>query len=619
VRADTFQVPDPVAPSHAPPPFPRRLVWYTSAISFLALPIALCALASLGMAHPSRSVVGGVIVFAAAAIIAEALPVPLDDTGSRSISLAFIFLLSGQILFGWRYAVLAALAAMAFSEIRSRVPPRRGIFNVAVYAIATLGSSVPGWLLGWDGSKLAATDSNRLVALALAGGICFVVLNVVLTAFAVSLARAMTVKEVLVDFLRSAGPAFGIMALIAALATSLWKLSPPLEFLLGGPLLSLGMYQRYAYRSALATRDAGTDGLTGLGNHRAYKAALREAIEQPDAQLALTVLDIDDFKGINDGYGHPVGDEVLKSLGKLLEDELVDASVFRVGGEEFAVLFRDCDAATAYERLEGLHARLAGKSFSHGEPVTVSAGIAVFPELAHDRDELERIADSALYWAKNHGKARSCLYTPEVEEVRSQAEIAAQADRLARLRAAENLIRFVEAKDTYTGAHSEAVSRYTAAIGEAMDLDAETVEYLRLAGLLHDLGKIAIPDSILRKAGHLLDEEQRVLQEHAEIGYRLLQGADVAPIDQWIRHHHESWDGTGYPAGLAGEEIPLGSRIILVADAFDAMTSDRVYRAGGSTAAAIAELRRCSWSQFDARVVAALERHVASRELEATG
>jgi diguanylate cyclase (GGDEF)-like protein len=594
-------------------------VWYTSAISFLAMPIVLAALASLGMAHPSRSVLGGVVVFAAAAIIAEALPVPLDDTGTRSISLAFIFLLSGQILFGWRYAVLAAVASMAFSEIRSRVPPRRGVFNVAVYAIATLGSSVPGWLAGWDGRSLAATDSNRLVALALAGGICFVVLNVFLTAFAVSLARAMTLQEVLVDFLRSAGPAFGIMALIAALATSLWKLSPPLEFLLGGPLLSLGMYQRYAYRSALATRDAGTDGLTQLGNHRAYKAALREAIEEDGAQLALTVLDIDDFKGINDGYGHPVGDEVLKALGKLLEDQLTDASVFRVGGEEFAVLFRDCDAGTAYERLEGLHGRLADMSFAHGEPVTVSAGIAAFPGMAHDRDELERIADSALYWAKNHGKARSCLYAPEVEEVRSQAEIAAQADRLARLRAAENLIRFVEAKDTYTGAHSEAVSRYTAAIGRAMDLDAEMVEYLRLAGLLHDLGKIAIPDNILRKAGQLLDDEQRALQEHAEIGYRLLQGADVAPIDLWIRHHHESWDGTGYPAGLTGEEIPLGSRIILVADAFDAMTSDRVYRAGGSTTAAIAELRRCSWSQFDARVVAALERHVESRELEATG
>jgi HD-GYP domain-containing protein (c-di-GMP phosphodiesterase class II) len=258
-----------------------------------------------------------------------------------------------------------------------------------------------------------------------------------------------------------------------------------------------------------------------------------------------------------------------------------------------------------------LHDRLGTTSFSHGEPVTVSAGIAEFPGMAQDRDELERIADSALYWAKNHGKARSCRYSPGVEEVRSQAEIAAQAERLARLRAAENLIRFVEAKDTYTGAHSEAVSRYTAAIGEALELDAETVEYLRLAGLLHDLGKIAIPDSILRKAGGLLDEEHRALQEHAEIGYRLLQGADVAPIDLWIRHHHEAWDGTGYPAGLRGEDIPLGSRIILVADAFDAMRSVRSYGTTLSEADALTELHRCSGTQFDPAVIAAFERVIA--------
>ena len=309
---------------------------------------------------------------------------------------------------------------------------------------------------------------------------------------------------------------------------------------------------------------------------------------------------------------------MLKTLSVVLREAL-GTRVYRVGGEEFAIVLPACDDEAAVERLQVLHDRLGGMAFPHGEPVTVSVGIAVFPDMASDRDELQRIADSALYWAKNHGKARSCVYSPSVEHVRSQAEIASRAERVARLRAAENLIHFVEAKDTYTGEHSLAVSRYTEAIGAEMGLDTETVEYLRLAGLLHDLGKIAIPDHILRKDGELDDEEKLVLQEHAEIGFRLLQGADVVPIDRWIRHHHEAWDGSGYPHGLRGDEIPIGSRIILVADAFDAMTSDRVYRTRGSVPAAITELRRCSWTQFDARVVAALESYVARTELEATG
>ena len=161
----------------------------------------------------------------------------------------------------------------------------------------------------------------------------------------------------------------------------------------------------------------------------------------------------------------------------------------------------------------------------------------------------------------------------------------------------------VDAKDTYAGAHSQSVSRLVEGIARAMDLDEETVEQVRLAGLLHDLGKIAIPDRILQKPGKLDPDELKTMREHAELGYRLLEGLGVSPVDRWIRHHHEWWDGSGYPLGLAGEDIPLGSRIILVADAFDAMTSDRVYRAAGTpprpspscAAAAGRSSTRASW------------------------
>jgi putative nucleotidyltransferase with HDIG domain len=295
----------------------------------------------------------------------------------------------------------------------------------------------------------------------------------------------------------------------------------------------------------------------------------------------------------------------------------VDAA-YRIGGEEFAVVLDGRTELEAYAAVERLHHRLWQTTFAHGEPVTVSAGIAGFPAHGADRDALLRVADGALYWAKNHGKNRSCVYAPSVVTIFTPEELAVTAERNARLRAAEGLIRVVDAKDTYAGAHSQSVSRLAEGIARSLDLEEDVVEQVRLAGLLHDLGKIAIPDAILQKPSRLDPDELRTMREHADLGYRLLEGLGVSPVDRWIRHHHEWWDGSGYPLGLTGDEIPLGSRVILVADAFDAMTSDRVYRAAGSAEAAIAELRRRSWTQFDARVVGALERYLASADCHLT-
>src|SRR5437764_10441766 len=138
-----------------------------------------------------------------------------------------------------------------------------------------------------------------------------------------------------------------------------------------------------------------------------------------------------------------------------------------------------------------------------------------------------------------------------------------------------------------------------------MGLDGETVELTRIAARLHDLGKLAIPEDILRKAGPLGEAERRVLERHAQIGYHMLESLEVQPVAEWVLHHHERWDGTGYPFGLAGEDIPLGARIIFVADDYDAMTADRVYRPKRSKEAALTELRRCAGTQFDPGIVAA--------------
>jgi diguanylate cyclase (GGDEF)-like protein len=600
------------ATSSSAPSYPPKLRRYTNAVIAVSVPVAVAAVLEIARATSTPGVLVGVLLFAAAAISAELNPVPLDETASRSVTLSFIFLLASQVLFGWEYAVLASIATMGISQAIERIDLRRAAFNTSVYVLSTFLSAAPGFLLGWDGTTLTADDAGQLTILVILGGAVFLFTNIILIAIVVALARSTSVRAMLDDYVRYAGPAFAIMCLIAALAVALWKVLPQLELLLAGPLFALALYQRYAYRSVVARRDAETDGLTLLRNHRAFQAAIAAALaEAGDDVVALAILDIDDFKSINDQFGHPVGDEVLNSVAEALRDELGADRCYRVGGEEFAVLMAGVGSHEADRLLDRLHGRLAETACAHGSTITISAGIALYPASAGSRDELLHNADSALYWAKNHGKGRTCVYTPNIVRVRSRQEAAEEAARLARLRAAEALVRVVDAKDNYTGQHSQAVSDLVEGIGRRLGLEEATIEQLRLAGLLHDLGKVAIPDSILQKREELDAEERIVLREHPEIGFRLLEDAGVAPVHEWVRHHHEAWDGSGYPLGLAGDDIPLGSRVILVADAFHAMTSERPYRKGRSVGDALAELRRCSWTQFDARIVAALEEYLA--------
>ena len=169
-------------------------------------------------------------------------------------------------------------------------------------------------------------------------------------------------------------------------------------------------------------------------------------------------------------------------------------------------------------------------------------------------------------------------YRPDVVELAELRRLAAGPDRAARYRAAASLAKAVDARDAYTGSHSERVGELAARIAVRMNADPEQVELIRLAGSLHDLGKLAIPEEILRKPAPLTEAERLVLERHPQIGYRMLESLGVDPVAEWVLHHHERWDGAGYPDGVYGEAIPLGARIIFVADAYDAMTSDRVYR-----------------------------------------
>ncbi len=590
--------------------YPPRLFGYALAVVATALPITAGALVRVFLSHPPARAVVGIAVFFVLALLAELKPVPLDEESRHVVSLAFVFVASGEMLFGWQFGVLIGATAILFAQILGRTTLLRTLFNSGVYAIAALAASLPSFTSLNHAGSSSAPHFGSLTALAFIEGAIFVAFNVTLVCIAIALFEDLPVRRILGEHIRHSFPAFVVMGFLAALAVALWTVQPPLLVLLAGPLFTLALYQRYALRTKVALRAASTDSLTGLGNHRAFEADIAEVVERAAtslSQFTLCLVDIDDFKRINDRHGHPAGDRTLVEFAAILQAAGPKLEAYRLGGDEFALIV-DGNQDPAVAAVERVRASLSLTRLPDGEHVTFSAGIASFPESAGDAAELQRVTDLALYWTKRHGKNRWCVYSPSVVEVSWTEELLATAEYDARLRAAENLIRVVDARDTYTGSHSESVARLAEMIALALDLSEAQVAQVRLAALLHDLGKIAVPDQILKKPGRLTADERTCLRRHPQTGFDLLEGVDVHPVDLWILHHHEHWDGSGYPHGLAGEEIPIGSRIILVADAFDAMTSERIYSRAIPDEAAIAELHRCSGTQFDPLVVAALER-----------
>jgi diguanylate cyclase (GGDEF)-like protein/putative nucleotidyltransferase with HDIG domain len=404
---------------------------------------------------------------------------------------------------------------------------------------------------------------------------------------------------------------FSLMASAALMLVVLWQRSPFLSVALVGPLLAIQLYQRAIVRALRAMRLALTDPLTGLGNHRHFHERLeRELRNAHERRLPLTLclVDIDDFKRINDRCGHPAGDRVLSRLASRLRQT---GEAFRLGGDEFALLLPGYDEHAALTAAASVVERIGALELDQIGPVTVSAGVATSPQHATERDELIRLADSALYWAKEYGKNRVRAYRPDVIELAELKRLASGPDRAARLRAAASLARAVDARDVYTGSHSQRVADLAARTARRLGLPDEEIELTRLAASLHDLGKLAIPEEILRKPGPLTEPERMVLERHPQIGFRMLESLGVDPVADWVLHHHERWDGSGYPDGLPGDSIPLGARIIFVADAFDAMTSERVYRRRVQPDEAIEELERCAGTQFDPGIVAALAAELA--------
>jgi diguanylate cyclase (GGDEF)-like protein/putative nucleotidyltransferase with HDIG domain len=584
-----------------------RLTRETTRLLPLVLPVSVGGAAvvflaafSFGASDPTASTLAGVWALLVVAALAEAFPVPLEKVPVGGTSLATIFIVATSVIYGWEAATLNAFLAMIVVEVARRQPLTKVAYNSGVYALAASTTSAATLVDG--GQAFGWLFPQVLVASA-----AFYIVDLVLVALAVSRSAREPFFSLLKSSVSSTLIAFSIMASLSLLLAVLWERNPFLSAALVGPVVAIALYQRSVHRELRAMRLALTDPLTGLGNHRYFYEQLERALHQAESSgvhVALCLFDIDDFKRVNDAYGHPIGDEVLVAVASRLRR---DGEAFRLGGDEFALLLVGQTEEQAVHIAHGVLARAEGVPAISGESLSLSAGVALYPAVGVERSELVRVADSALYLAKEHGKNRVRVYRPDLLELAELRRLAEGPDRAARLRAAASLAHAVDARDAYTGSHSYMVGELAARVAKRMGLESEQIELARLAGSLHDLGKLAIPEEILRKPGPLNEAERLVLERHPQIGFRMLDSLGVEPVASWVLHHHERWDGDGYPDRLGGERIPLGSRILFVADAYDAMTSERVYRSRLTHERAISELERCAGTQFDPDVVSAFK------------
>ncbi len=396
---------------------------------------------------------------------------------------------------------------------------------------------------------------------------------------------------------------FGLVALAVLVGATIHPLTRLSVVLATGALLAAGARAALTYMENVrmlqrSTHEAITDTLTGLGSRRRLMDDLKIAIQRGKSGETSTLMffDLDGFKRYNDSFGHSAGDALLTRLGSALDAAVRGTGdAYRLGGDEFCVL-----AAGRFSRQDTLveDAQAALAEQGAGFTVTASCGVVVVPAEADTVSAALNLADERMYVEK------------------ASAERSSRTSAQSVLMQQSVLLQLLTEREPTLHDHVCDVGLLAVAMGQAFELDSEQLDELRRAAELHDLGKLAIPDHILDKPGPLSDSEWRLMHQHTIIGERILNAAPaMRPVARLVRSSHERWDGAGYPDRLAGEAIPLGSRIIAACDAYDAMISKRSYDAARPSGEALAELRRHSATQFDPAVVEALCEHLEGRSL----
>ncbi len=379
-----------------------------------------------------------------------------------------------------------------------------------------------------------------------------------------------------------------------------------------GPLVSVVKTRVRSLIQTLAEA-AQRDPLTGLLNRRGFAEELDAVLDQATATypVGLIKVDLDYFKEVNENFGQAAGDELLQTVARLFEravDEKGMGFTSRMGGEDFAITLPSMGAAEGLAFANELR-DLANDFFAEEEiQITMSFGVSAAPGDGRDRDDLVRSSDAALFAAKEFGRNRAVQFSDNLRSVMPRIALRRAAQREVHIATLVTLAEVLDLRDESTSNHSRTVGEYAEMMAREMGLQEKLVERIRIAGMLHDIGKIGIPDSILLKPSKLSDDEWVRMKSHPEIGARILAAMELTDIREWVLYHHERPDGRGYPRGLKGDEIPIAARILSVADSYEAMTAERVYKAAMTHEAAAAELERCKDQQFDPDVVDAFLR-----------
>ena len=376
----------------------------------------------------------------------------------------------------------------------------------------------------------------------------------------------------------------------------------------------VGMAVTNAETQRRLIEEASRDPLTDLANRRAFQERLETEAQRAlrhGGSFSLVLLDIDEFKAVNDTHGHDVGDQVLIETARRLSEEVRREDLLaRVGGEEFAWILPDIGGIDAFLAADRARQLIADAAFEQVGRVTISAGIANFTE-AGDIETLYRQADRALYEAKRRGRNRALVHAEIGDGTRpdllaSDVQKARRAEQAHALPALRALARAIDAKNPATFQHSERVAHLAQKLAQRLGWSRARALALRDAALLHDVGKVGIPEQLLFKSGPLTPDEYEQIKTHAQLSSQLAREVVSPEQAEWILHHHERWDGSGYPAGLAGDKIPDGAQLLALADAWDAMTVARPYAQPLSPTEALSECVAAAGRQFAPEVVDAL-------------
>jgi diguanylate cyclase (GGDEF)-like protein len=515
------------------------------------------------------------------------------DRGVMARTLMYPYVLGGVL----------ALAAAAGDPVRYAVPA------ALCWAVAALLLAAYDAMPDWSFPLLAALGAGLLLwAVASGAGAAW------------ACAPLLSLPAVYAMFFLRKAPALAIAALSAGGYVVAALAGPGLpggQVAVAGAGIAaaaglVGLQRANANRLIWRLSDAAvTDALTGLMNRRGFQELIETELERARRSgqpLSLIIGDLDHFKALNDRFGHGAGDRALEQLALILDTakRRIDSAA-RIGGEEFAVVLPDSDQHAAYILAERMRREVRETFMYEPYELTISLGVATFPEHGSSVESLVAQADEALYAAKALGRDCTVLYSQNLDD-----SVPAEHGRDHRDSRAERhnstVLALADVVDSRTTAQSQAVGRYAAAIARELGLPEQIVERVRFSGIVRDIGKIGLPDSILRKPGWLSAEDWIAMRRHPEIGASILAGAEMDDVSEWVLSHHERPDGTGYPQGLSGAEIPFEARILAVADAYEAMTTDRVYRPAMSEEDARAELVRCAGTQFDKVVVDAFVR-----------